>query len=254
MTEGGFSSGQKSTPRGTPRSSKEAQNNKATKGDGSSKKSEENKSRDARNKPSHWRPGPAARRALKHEPMLPFLSSTKDDGREGKPRRKGERSPSAEKTASADEEEGEGEISKGKKKKTKKKPAEPERYPYMSPQERDDHAQKIARGSTSTSGTTGSSFLCGVGRGLSAISSSRTRLQEGVRLLQKKVMQDWAETTVVVHLTEQDFVEVSFFLANLESDAGLSAYMSMLCRENELLEEFGLRKVLSFLNCGIINS
>merc|ERR1712151_1432233 len=73
--------------------------------------------------------------------------------------------------------------------------------------------------------------------------SSRMTLPTIVQRLQKRMDQDWEGTTVVVSATDQDLVQVAFHMETVDSERGVSAYMSVLSKDVDLIGTLGLRKV-----------
>eukprot|EP00928_Gymnodinium_smaydae_P063517 TRINITY_DN47070_c0_g1_i1.p1 TRINITY_DN47070_c0_g1~~TRINITY_DN47070_c0_g1_i1.p1 ORF type:complete len:434 (-),score=86.29 TRINITY_DN47070_c0_g1_i1:43-1344(-) len=134
-----------------------------------------------------------------------------------------------------------------------------ETYPYLGgdkDQELNTSAPSWLRNGSSlgavsggaTSGVGGqaaaSSFLAGKGSGLSDGSrGSRMTLPTIVKRLQGRLEKDWEDTTVIVSATEQDLVQVAFDASTVDSERGVSAYMSVLSKDPELLGPMGLCKV-----------
>merc|ERR1719171_626998 len=87
-------------------------------------------------------------------------------------------------------------------------------------------------------------FLAGNGKGLDDDSRmSRMKLPLIIKRLQKRLDDDWDDTTVVVSATDQDLVQVAFYMASVDSERGVLAYMNVLCKDVDLLSDLGLRKV-----------
>merc|ERR1719321_1654612 len=89
-----------------------------------------------------------------------------------------------------------------------------------------------------------SAFCAGRGTGLDDDSRmSRMKLPLMIKRLQKRLDEDWDDTTVVVSATDQDLVQVAFYMASVDSERGVLAYMNVLSKDSELLDDLGLRKV-----------
>jgi len=87
-------------------------------------------------------------------------------------------------------------------------------------------------------------FQSGSGQGLDNDSrQSRMMLPTIVARLQRRLEEDWDDTNVVVSATDQDLVQIAFHMAEVDSERGVMAYMNVLAKDNELLNEWGLRKV-----------
>merc|ERR1719326_2728417 len=87
-------------------------------------------------------------------------------------------------------------------------------------------------------------FLSGRGKGLEDDSRmSRMKLPLIIKRLQKRLDEDWDDTTVVVSATDQDLVQVAFYMASVDSERGVMAYMNVLGKDVDLLGSLGLRKV-----------
>lgn len=87
-------------------------------------------------------------------------------------------------------------------------------------------------------------FLAGNGKGLDDDSRmSRMKLPLIIKRLQKRLDEDWDDTTVVVSATDQDLVQVAFYMASVDSERGVLAYMNVLSKDVDLLGDLGLRKV-----------
>lgn len=92
--------------------------------------------------------------------------------------------------------------------------------------------------------TDGGSFLAGRGSGLEDNSrSSRMTLPDMVRRLQKRLDEDWTDSTVVVSVTDQELVQVAFHMPTVDSERGVQAYMNVLAKDPEYTGVMGLRKV-----------
>merc|ERR1712100_694365 len=63
-----------------------------------------------------------------------------------------------------------------------------------------------------------------------------------IKRLQRRLNEDWEDTTVVVSATDQDLVQVAFYMNSVDSERGV-AYMGVLAKDSELLDDMGLRKV-----------
>lgn len=134
-------------------------------------------------------------------------------------------------------------------------PQNKEHFPYLGgdydAEEETLKTMLKSRGGASRSGATGvswnaeeNSFLTGKGKGLEDNSrGSRMTLPTMVMRLQKRVESDWEGTTVVVSATDQDLIQIAFHMGSVDSERGVTAYMSVLSRDSELLGSFGLRKV-----------
>jgi hypothetical protein len=91
---------------------------------------------------------------------------------------------------------------------------------------------------------TDGSFVAGRGKGLDDDSRmSRMKLPLIIKRLQKRLDEDWDDTTVVVSATDQDLVQVAFYMASVDSERGVLAYMNVLSKDVDLLGDLGLRKV-----------
>merc|ERR1719321_1457601 len=87
-------------------------------------------------------------------------------------------------------------------------------------------------------------FVAGKGKGLDDDSRmSRMKLPLIIKRLQKRLDEDWDDTTVVVSATDQDLVQVAFYMASVDSERGVLAYMNVLSKDVDLLGDLGLRKV-----------
>lgn len=87
-------------------------------------------------------------------------------------------------------------------------------------------------------------FLAGKGNGLDDDSrGSRMTLPTIVERLQKRIASDWEGSTVAVGVTDQDVVQVAFYLATVDSTRGVHAYMNVLAKDVDVLGNLGLRKV-----------
>lgn len=87
-------------------------------------------------------------------------------------------------------------------------------------------------------------FCAGRGKGLDDDSRmSRMKLPLIIKRLQKRLDEDWDDTTVVVSATDQDLVQVAFYMASVDSERGVLAYMNVLSKDVDLLGDLGLRKV-----------
>jgi len=87
-------------------------------------------------------------------------------------------------------------------------------------------------------------FLSGRGKGLEDNGRmSRMRLPTIIKRLQQRLDEDWDDTTVVVSATDQDLVQIAYYMASVDSERGVLAYMNILSKDSELLDDLGLRKV-----------
>merc|ERR1719326_1181080 len=87
-------------------------------------------------------------------------------------------------------------------------------------------------------------FLSGRGKGLEDNGRmSRMRLPSMIKRLQVRLDEDWDDTTVVVSATDQDLVQIAYYMASVDSERGVLAYMNVLSKDSELLDDLGLRKV-----------
>eukprot|EP00746_Dinoflagellata_sp_MGD_P165764 gnl/MRDRNA2_/MRDRNA2_95230_c0_seq1.p1 gnl/MRDRNA2_/MRDRNA2_95230_c0~~gnl/MRDRNA2_/MRDRNA2_95230_c0_seq1.p1 ORF type:complete len:470 (+),score=84.39 gnl/MRDRNA2_/MRDRNA2_95230_c0_seq1:80-1489(+) len=90
----------------------------------------------------------------------------------------------------------------------------------------------------------GGAFCAGRGTGLDDDSRmSRMKLPLMIKRLQKRLDEDWDDATVVVSATDQDLVQVAFYMGSVDSERGVLAYMHLLSKGVDLLGDLGLRKV-----------
>jgi len=92
--------------------------------------------------------------------------------------------------------------------------------------------------------STASSFLVGRGKALGEDSrGSRMTLPTIIARLQRRLDMDWEGTMVVASVTDQDLVQVAFHLGSVDSERGVTAYMSVMAKDADLIGNTGLRKV-----------
>lgn len=73
-------------------------------------------------------------------------------------------------------------------------------------------------------------------------------LPEIVETLQRMVTNDWPELEVMVQVTDDGLVSISFPMDGLESDFGVLAYMNTRANANDIIEKFVLQKCVDKWN------
>jgi len=133
-------------------------------------------------------------------------------------------------------------------------PRNKEAYPYLGGNKEEElksaklWQRSVPMSARSDSGerplATEGSFLAGKGRGLEDDSrASRMILPTVVDRLQRRVDADWEGTTVIVNVTDQDLIQISFHMETVDSERGVIAYMNVLGKDVDLLGSLGLKKV-----------
>eukprot|EP00397_Hematodinium_sp_SG-2012_P044195 GEMP01049304.1.p1 GENE.GEMP01049304.1~~GEMP01049304.1.p1 ORF type:complete len:394 (+),score=90.46 GEMP01049304.1:179-1360(+) len=89
------------------------------------------------------------------------------------------------------------------------------------------------------------SFRVGKGQGLNDDGKmSRAGMQPKIKQwLQEKMDTDWDDATVVVSFTDQDMVQIAFYMGSVDSERGVLAYMNILAKNDDLVNSLGLRKL-----------
>jgi len=87
-------------------------------------------------------------------------------------------------------------------------------------------------------------FLAGKGKGLNDNARySKQQLEFIIKKLRDKLTRDWMGSVLAVHATAEDLIEISFLLETVDSELGLFCYMSLLAKDDWLVDHFGLRKL-----------
>ena len=73
-------------------------------------------------------------------------------------------------------------------------------------------------------------------------------LPEIVETLQRMVSNDWPELEVMVQVTDDGLISISFPMDGLESDFGVLAYMNTRANANDIIEKFVLHKCVDKWN------
>ena len=73
-------------------------------------------------------------------------------------------------------------------------------------------------------------------------------LPEIVETLQRMVSNDWPELEVMVQVTDDGLISISFPMDGLESDFGVLAYMNTRANANDIIEKFVLQKCVDKWN------
>lgn len=74
----------------------------------------------------------------------------------------------------------------------------------------------------------------------------RSKLKDIVESLKKILLSDWNDVNFVIGTNPNDFIEVKFDTANMDTAKGLHAYMNTLMYNNDDLMRFQLRKVTAY--------
>jgi len=74
----------------------------------------------------------------------------------------------------------------------------------------------------------------------------RSKLKDIVEALKKILLSDWNDVNFVIGTNPNDFIEVKFDTASLDTAKGLHAYMNTLMKNNDDLSRFHLRKVTAY--------
>jgi hypothetical protein len=71
-------------------------------------------------------------------------------------------------------------------------------------------------------------------------------LPEVVGYIKRNLLQDWSDISFVIGTNPEDFIEMRFEVASLDSPQGLKMYLNNLVNSNEFVMKYQLRRIAHY--------